>query len=49
VLSLVTECHSVLRALERPGEPGESKSAEAERSAIDAGLIRTMEDALQVS
>jgi len=45
----------LLRALERPGEPGESSSAEAERllyftllSAIDAGLIRTMEDALKV-
>jgi hypothetical protein len=55
VLRLVTECRSVLRALERPGEAGESSSAEAERilyftlmSAIDAGLIRTMEDALRV-
>src|SRR5215468_5278343 len=55
VLRLVTECRSVLRALERPSEPGESSSAEAERilyytlmSAIDAGLIKTMEDALQV-
>ena len=45
----------LLRALERPGEPGESSSAEAERllyftllSAIDAGLIRTMGDALKV-
>jgi hypothetical protein len=54
VLKLVTECRAVLRALER-GEPGESSSAEAERilyftlmSAIDDGLIRTMEDALQV-
>ena len=55
VLRLVTECCAVLRALERPGEAGESSSAEAERilyhtlmSAIDAGLIKTMEDALQV-
>jgi hypothetical protein len=55
VLRLVTECRAVLRALEHPGEAGESSSAEAERilyftlmSAIDAGLIRTMEDALQV-
>ena len=31
VLGLVTECRAVLRALERPGEPGESSSAEAER------------------
>ena len=31
VLRLVTECRSVLRALERPGDPGESSSAEAER------------------
>jgi hypothetical protein len=45
VLKRVTECRSVLRALERPGDPGESSSAEAERvlyftlmSAIDAGL-----------
>jgi hypothetical protein len=45
----------VLCALEHPSEAGESSSAEAERilyftlmSAIDAGLIRTMEDALEV-
>ena len=45
----------VLRALEHPPKPGESSSAGAERilyftlmSAIDAGLIRRMEDALQV-
>jgi len=45
----------VLRALEHPPKTGESSSAEAERilyftlmSAIDAGLIKTMEDALQV-
>jgi hypothetical protein len=46
----VTECRSALRALERPGEPGESSNAEADTlmSAIDAGLIRTMEDALRV-
>ena len=49
------DCRSVLRALEHPGQPRESSSAEAERilyftlmSAIDAVLIRTMEDALQV-
>ena len=53
VLKLVTECRAILRALERP--TGESSSAEAERllyftlmSAIDAGLIRTMEDAVKV-
>jgi hypothetical protein len=41
--------------LEHPGEFGESSGDEAERilyftrmSAIDAGLIRTMEDALRV-
>ena len=45
----------VLRALEHPLKPGESSSAEAERifyftlvSAIDAGLIKAMEDALLV-
>jgi|SRR5262245_56305956 hypothetical protein len=55
VLRLVTDCRSVLRAFEHSGQPGESSSAEAERilyvtlmSAIDAGLLRTMEDALQV-
>ena len=55
MLSLVTECRVVLRALERAGDPGGSSSAEAERilyftlmSAIDDGLIRTMEDALKV-
>ena len=49
------ECRVVLRALERPGEAGESSSADAERilyftlmSAIDDGLIRTMEDVLRV-
>jgi hypothetical protein len=56
VLALVKECRAVLRALEHPGEAGESSSAEAERilyytlmSAIDAGLIRTMEDARPAS
>jgi hypothetical protein len=55
VLGLVRECRLVLRALERPGEHGESSSAEAERvlyftlmSAVDAGLIRTMEGVLTV-
>ena len=55
VLRLVRECRLVLRALERPTERGESSSAKAERilyftliSAIDAGLLRTMEDALTV-
>ena len=55
VLKLVTECRVVLHALERPAQADESSSAEAERilyctlmSAIDAGLFRTMEDALQV-
>ena len=45
----------VLRALEHPPKPSESSSAEAERilyftlmSAIDAGLMRTMEDAVKV-
>jgi len=43
----------VLQSLEHPPKTGESSSAEAERilyftlmSAIDAGLIKTMEDAL---
>jgi hypothetical protein len=55
VLGLVSECRVVLRALEHPPKTGESSSAEAERilyftlmSAIDAGLISTMEDALKV-
>ena len=55
VLGLVRECRMVLRALEHPPNTGESSSAEAERilyftlmSAIDDGLIRTMEDAVQV-
>ena len=55
VLKLVTECRTVLRALELPGKSGESPSVEAERilyftlmSAIDAGLIKAMEDAVTV-
>ena len=55
VLGLVTECRAVMRPLERPRAAGESSSAEAERilyftlmSAIDAGLIKTLEDALLV-
>ena len=55
VIRLVTECRLVLRALEHPPEPGESSSAAAERilyftlvSALDAGLIKAMEDALKV-
>ena len=55
VLALVRECRLVLRALKCPGERGESQSSKTERivyfrllSTIDAGLIRTMEDALQV-
>src|SRR5262245_12370889 len=55
VLGLVRECRLVIQALEHPPKTGESSSAEAERilyytlmSAIDAELIRTMEDALQV-
>ena len=55
MVTLVTECRSVLRALERPSNASESSSVEAERilyftlmSAIDAGLIRTMEDAVKV-
>src|SRR5262245_33076754 len=53
LLALVKDCRVVLPALER-GNPGESSSAEAERtlyfalmSAIGAGLIRTTEEALQ--
>jgi len=45
----------ILRALEQPPKTGESTSAEAERilyytlvNAIDAGLIKTMEDAVTV-
>jgi hypothetical protein len=50
VLKLVTECRVVLRALERPGETGESPSSEAERilyftlmSAIDAADAKAAE------
>jgi len=55
VLGLVRQCRVVLGSLEHPLKPDESSSAEAERilyfalmSAIEAGLIRTMEDALKV-
>jgi len=55
VLGLVRECRVVLQSLEHPPKTGESSSAEAERilyftlmSAIDAGLIRTMEGAVKV-
>ena len=55
VLGLVREGRLLLQALEHPPKQGESSSPEAERilyftlmSAIDAGLIRTMEDALKV-
>src|SRR5262249_34647829 len=34
VLKLVTDCRSVLRALEHFGQPGESSSAEAERDSL---------------
>ena len=54
VLGLVRECRVVMHALEHPPTTA-SSSAEAERilyytlmSAIDAGLIRTMEDAVKV-
>src|SRR5262249_2899007 len=55
VLGPVRECRVVLRALEQPPNAGESSSAEAERilyftlmSALDAGLIKAMEDAVKV-
>ena len=55
VLALVRECRLVVRALEHPPKAGESSSAVAQRilyytlmSALDAGLIKAMEDALQV-
>ena len=55
VLAPVRECRVVWHALEHPPKTGESSSAEAERilyftlmSAIDAGLIKTMEDAVKV-
>ena len=55
VLALVRECRLVLRALEQPAKRGESQSGKTERivyvrllTAIDDGLIRTMEDALRV-
>jgi len=55
VLTLMRECRLVLRALEHPPNTGESTSAEAERilyltlmNAIDAGLIRTVEDTVKV-
>ena len=55
VLGLLRECRLVLHALEHPSKTGEASSAEAERilyftlmSAIDAGLFRTMGDAVKV-
>ena len=55
VLALVRECCMVLGKLEHPPMSGESSSAEAERilyyalmSALDAGLIKAMEDAVKV-
>ena len=55
VLGLVRECRLVIQALEHSPKTGESSSAEAERilyftpmSAIDAGLVRTMEDTIKV-
>src|SRR5262249_23646616 len=55
VLGLVRECRLVIQALEHSPKTGESSSAEAERilyftlmSAIDAGLIKTMEDAVRI-
>ena len=54
VFALVRECRLVLRPLEHALKLGKSSSAEAERilyftlmSAIDDGLIRTMEDAVK--
>ena len=54
LLVMVKDCRVVLPALERGG-PGESSSAEAERilyytlmSAVEVGLIKTMEDAVRV-
>ena len=53
LLVLVKDCRVVLSALARPHEPDESSSTEAERilyftlmSSIDAGLMKTMEDAV---
>ena len=55
LLGLVRECRLVLRSLERPSGAKESSSAEAERilyftlmSAIDAGLMKTMEDTINL-
>jgi hypothetical protein len=52
--ALLEEVHALGQQLERP-RPNESASAEAERilyftlvSAVEAGLIRTMEDVLSV-
>jgi len=55
VLALVRKCRLVLGSLEHAPKSGESSSAEAERilyftllSALGAGLIKTMEDAVKV-
>src|SRR5262245_16061412 len=54
LLAMVKDCRVVLPPLERGG-PGESSSAEAERilyytlmSAVEVGLIKTLEDAVKV-
>jgi len=53
--AILTEGHELGRQLERPPQPNESASAEAHRvlyfglaGAIEAGLVRTMEDVLSV-
>lgn len=55
VLDLLHECRAVLPKLETPRAHPESASAQAERvlyvtllGALEAGLVRTMEDALTV-
>jgi hypothetical protein len=55
VFELLHECRATLPKLEVPGSPSESASAQAERmlylallGAIEAGLVRTMEDAVAV-
>jgi hypothetical protein len=55
VFGLLHECRAALRELEAPRARPESASAQAERmlyrtllGAIEAGLVRTMEDAVTV-
>jgi hypothetical protein len=55
IAAILNEAHELGRQLQTPRQPNESSSAEAQRvlyfalaSAIEGGLVRTMEDVLSV-